>query len=66
MRSSSPSGSELSDEEGIERVKRKLAGVHPGILKSLEIERITMFPKVKQRLNDNDLKPIKAKRIRSR
>ena len=55
----------FSDEEGIERVKRKLAGVHPGILKSLEIERITMFPKVKQRLNDNDLKPIKAKRIGS-
>ena len=56
----------FSDEEGIERVKRKLAEVHPGILKSLEIERITMFPKVKQRLNDNDLKPTKAKSIRSR
>ena len=56
----------FSDEEGIERVKRKLAEVHQGILKSLEIERITMFPKVEQRLNDNGLKPIKAKRIRSR
>jgi uncharacterized Fe-S cluster-containing radical SAM superfamily protein len=56
----------FSDQEGIERVKQKLAEVHPGILKSLEIERITMFPKVTQRLNDNGLKPISVKRIRSR
>jgi uncharacterized Fe-S cluster-containing radical SAM superfamily protein len=56
----------FSDEEGIDRVKRKLAEVHPGVLKSLEIERITMFPKVAKRLNDNDLKPVNAKRIRSK
>ena len=55
----------FSDEEGIERVKRKLSGIHSGILKSLEIERITMFPKVKQRLKDNGLKPIKAKGFKS-
>ena len=54
----------FSDEEGIERVKRKLAEVHPGILKSLEIERITMFPKVAERLSAKGLKPLKARRLR--
>jgi len=56
----------FSDDEGIDRVKRKLAEVHPGILRSLEIEHITMFPKVAQRLNDNHLEPISVKRLRSR
>ena len=40
--------------------------IHPGILKSLEIEKITMFPKVAQRLSKNGLKPINAKRIRTK
>ena len=53
----------FSDDEGIERVKRKLIGIHPGILKSLEIERITMFPKVAHRLSKKGLKPVKAKRL---
>jgi uncharacterized Fe-S cluster-containing radical SAM superfamily protein len=57
--------SSFSDEEGIKRVKGKLIDVHPGILKSLEIEKITMFPKVAERLSQKGLKPIKAKRLRS-
>ncbi len=56
----------FSDDEGISRVQQKLMSVHPGILKSLEIERITMFPKVAERLADGGLKPLKAKRIRQR
>ena len=55
--------SSFSDDEGIEGVKMKLIGIHPGILKSLEIERITMFPKVAQRLGNKGLKPLKAKRL---
>jgi hypothetical protein len=38
--------------------------IHPGILKSFEIEKITMFPKVSQRLSEKGLKPINAKQIR--
>ena len=55
----------FSDDEGIKRVKGKLIDVHPGILKSLEIEKITMFPKVAERLSKKGLKPLKAKRLRS-
>ena len=53
----------FSDDEGIKRVQKKLVDVHPGILKSLEIEKITMFPKVAQRLAEKGLKPLKAKRL---
>ncbi len=53
----------FSDEEGIKRVKGKLIDMHPGILKSLEIERITMFPKVAERLSKNSIKPLRAKRL---
>ena len=56
----------FSDEAGIRRVRQRLMDIHPGILKSLEIERITMFPKVAQRLADKGLKPVKANRIRQR
>jgi len=55
--------SSFSDDAGVERVKRKLVEIYPGILKSLEIEKITMFPKVAQRLNEKGLKPLKAKRL---
>ena len=54
----------FSDEEGIKRVKGKLIEVHPGILKSLEIEKITMFPKVTERLSKNSIKPLRAKRLK--
>ena len=52
----------FSDEDGIQRVKEKLYDIHPGILKSLEIERITLFPKVAQRLSRKGLNPIRTKR----
>jgi uncharacterized Fe-S cluster-containing radical SAM superfamily protein len=53
--------SSFSDEEGIKRVKKKLIDVFPGILRSLEIEKITMFPKVAERLRKNSMKPIQTK-----
>ena len=56
--------SSFSDDDGITRVQKKLMEIHPGILKSLEIEKITMFPKVSQRLSEKGLKPINAKQIR--
>ena len=55
--------SSFSDEEGIKRVKGKLIDVHPGILKSLEIEKITMFPKVAERLSKKGMTPLKVKRL---
>ena len=54
----------FSDDEGIKRVKQRLMEVHPGILKSFEIEKITMFPKVAQRLSAKGLKPLKASRLK--
>jgi uncharacterized Fe-S cluster-containing radical SAM superfamily protein len=56
--------SSFSDDDGIKRVQKKLMEIHPGILKSFEIEKITMFPKVSQRLSEKGLKPINAKQIR--
>jgi uncharacterized Fe-S cluster-containing radical SAM superfamily protein len=47
----------FSNNEGIQNVERKLFELHPGLLKSLEKERITPFPKVAQRLAKNGLKP---------
>ncbi len=52
----------FSDGEGIKRVQRKLMEIHPGILKSLEIEKITLFPKVAQRLRAYKLKPESVRR----
>jgi len=54
----------FSSEEGIADVKRQLAQVHPGILKSVELEKITLFPKVAERLKKAGLKPMSAKRLR--
>lgn len=56
--------SSFSDDDGIKRVQKKLMEIHPGILKSLEIEKITLFPKVAQRLSEKGLKPINTKKIR--
>ena len=47
----------FSSNEGIIRAKERLAEIHPGILKSLEIEHITLFPKVAQRLREAGLMP---------
>ena len=55
----------FSSDEGIEQVKNNLSKVHPGILRSLEIETITLFPKVRERLEKHGLKPTRAKRLRS-
>jgi hypothetical protein len=38
--------------------------VHPCILRPLEIEKITMFPKVAERLSAKGMKPLKARRLR--
>ena len=40
----------FSNPEGVKAVRRRLAGIAPGILQSLEIERIKQFPKVRARL----------------
>ena len=47
----------FSTEEGIEEAKARLAAVHPGILKSLELENITLFPKVAERLARKGITP---------
>jgi uncharacterized Fe-S cluster-containing radical SAM superfamily protein len=47
----------FSDEAGIQAVEKKLFETHPGLLKSLEKEHITPFPKVAKRLSKNGLKP---------
>ena len=47
----------FSDEAGIQAVEQKLFETHPGLLKSLEKEHITPFPKVAKRLSKNGLKP---------
>ena len=47
----------FSDEEGIRAVENKLSQIRPGLLKSLEKEHITPFPKVARRLSENGLKP---------
>ncbi len=45
----------FSSRETIRQAKERLFQIHPGILKSLETERITLFPKVRERLMDHDL-----------
>jgi len=51
----------FSDDEGIQRAQKRLFEIHPGILKSLEIEKITLFPKVAERLATASLEPLKAR-----
>ena len=47
----------FSTDDGIEAAKERLYAVHPGLLKSLEIEHITLFPKVAKRLSEAGLIP---------
>ena len=47
----------FSSEKAIESVKEKLRGAWPGLLKSLELENITLFPKVAERLSNASLIP---------
>ncbi len=47
----------FSDQNSIKGVQNRLEQIAPGILKSLELESITMFPKVAKRLKKANLKP---------
>lgn len=47
----------FSDDSGIARVKKRLTAIAPGILRSLELERIKQFPKVRDRLKKYKLVP---------
>ena len=47
----------FSTEQTIKDAKNKLYSIAPGILKSLEIEHITLFPKVLNRLKSYNIKP---------
>ena len=46
----------FSDAEGIKSVEKKLESTHPGILRSLELERIKLFPKVRKRLSSEGIR----------
>jgi uncharacterized Fe-S cluster-containing radical SAM superfamily protein len=50
----------FSDEKSIESAREHLYKLWPGLLKSLEIERIKLFPKVKKRLLEHKLRPIEV------
>lgn len=50
----------FSDAEGVRSVKQKLISIHSGILRSLELERIKLFPKVRKRLSSEGLKANKG------
>jgi len=56
----------FSSEDGITSVKGNLMDIYPGLLRSLEIETITLFPKVKERLKKYALKPTNAKNLNNR
>lgn len=45
----------FSDKQGIADIKQRLCRIHFGILKSLELERIKLFPKVRKRLANEGL-----------
>jgi len=47
----------FSTQAGLEDAKRRLADIRPGLLKSLETEYITLFPKVAKRLHDAGIVP---------
>lgn len=51
----------FSSAEGIVRAKEHLRNVAPGLLNSLEIERIKQFPKVRARLKKYELAPNRGK-----
>ena len=47
----------FSTPENIRKAEQRLADIRPGLLKSLEKEHITLFPKVRQRLENIDMMP---------
>jgi uncharacterized Fe-S cluster-containing radical SAM superfamily protein len=52
----------FSSDASLAGLKHALMKLHPGILKSLEIEHITLFPKVRERLKRYELTPTKTRR----
>ena len=52
----------FSTDTSLEAFEERLYEIHPGILKSLETEHITLFPKVSERLQKYDLKPKRTRR----
>jgi uncharacterized Fe-S cluster-containing radical SAM superfamily protein len=52
----------FSTEDSIAQIKQRLMNLHPGILKSLELERIKLFPKVRKRLARYGLYPTQPAR----
>ncbi len=53
----------FSKKNDIDKAKQKLYKIAPGILKSLELEYITLFPKVLKELNKYKLKPNKVRQF---
>ncbi|XXK22323.1 radical SAM protein [Arenicellales bacterium nBUS_48] len=51
----------FSSDEGIQEVQKRLVKIHPGILKSVELETITLFPKVAARLKKAGLTPTRIR-----
>ena len=52
----------FSNKESIYKLKNRISDVWPGLLKSLELEHITMFPKVAKRLKQYKIEPNTIKR----
>jgi hypothetical protein len=47
----------FSSTEDIKKAEQRLTEIRPGLLKSLEKEHITLFPKVLKRLKKYDMLP---------
>ena len=56
----------FSTDASLTAFKQRVYQLHPGILKSLEIEHITLFPKVREQLKKYGLKPSMSKWDRNR
>ena len=52
----------FSTDASLEAFEERLYALHPGILRSLETEHITLFPRVSERLQKYNLKPAKTRR----
>ena len=53
----------FSKNDDIKKAKEKLYEIAPGILKSLELEHITLFPRVLKELKKHKLKPYKIRQF---
>ena len=51
----------FSTDESIRQARARLASIRPGLLKSLEEEVISLFPKVAARLKKAGLKPTRIR-----